>query len=127
MKIWWPWRRNKSTPSLFEGSVPVVGQSADLQQEKPKKRLLRQPHPMNAPGDFYAENTECITCGYPHVLAPDLMAWERDAEGRESHCYFKKQPETPLEVEQAINAVNGSCCGALCYAGSDREILKRIS
>jgi hypothetical protein len=88
---------------------------------------LIHPHPMNAPGDFYVENTECIACEYPHSLAPDLMEWERDAEGRESHCYFKKQPQNPLKMEQAVKAVNGSCCGALCYSGSDREILKRIS
>jgi hypothetical protein len=70
---------------------------------------------------------KCMACGYPHVLAPDLMAWERDTEGRESHCYFKKQPVIPHEIEQAIKAIRGSCCGALCYSGSDREILKRIS
>jgi hypothetical protein len=124
MKIWWPWRRSKSALSLFEGRVPAVAPLADPVQKRPTHP---QPHPKNAPGDFYVENTECMTCGYPHVLAPDLIGWELDAEGRESHCYFKKQPETPLEVEQAVNAVKGSCCGALCYSGSDREILKRIS
>jgi hypothetical protein len=124
MKIWWPWRRNKPALSLFEGRVPAVEPLADLGEKRPTHP---PPHPKNAPGDFYVENNECITCGYPHVLAPDLMAWERDAEGRESHCYFKKQPETPLEIEQAVNAMNGSCCGALCYSGSNREILKRIS
>jgi hypothetical protein len=55
------------------------------------------------------------------------MAWDKDSEGRESHCYFKKQPETPAEVEQAIKAINGSCCGALRYAGADPEIIKRLS
>ena len=48
MKIWWPWRR------------------------KQKRYRPGQPHSKNAPGDFYVEDAECMTCGYPHVLAPDL-------------------------------------------------------
>ena len=82
---------------------------------------------MNAPGPFYVVNQDCITCGYPHVLAPDLMAWELNSEGREAHCYFRKQPGTSQEIEQAVNAVNGSCCGALRYSGTDPAVIKRIS
>ena len=48
------------------------------------------------------------------------------AEGRESHCYFKKQPETPQEIDQAVDAINGSCCGAVRYAGSDPEIIQKL-
>jgi hypothetical protein len=54
------------------------------------------------------------------------MEWEKDVEGRESHCYFKKQPETEYELEQAINAIQGSCCGALQYSGNDPKIRKRL-
>jgi hypothetical protein len=61
---------------------------------------------MNAPGSFYVVNQDCMTCGYPHVLAPDPMAWEMNSEGREAHCYFCKQLETSQEIEQAVNAVN---------------------
>lgn len=68
-----------------------------------------------------------MTCGYPHVLALDLIAWDTDAEGRESHCYFKKQPETPQEIDQAVDAINGSCCGAVRYAGSDPEIIQKLN
>jgi hypothetical protein len=82
---------------------------------------------MNAPGPFYVVNQDCMTCAYPHVLAPDLMAWEMNSEGRETHCYFRKQPETSQEMEQAVSAVKGSCCGALRYSGADAEIIKRIS
>lgn len=67
-----------------------------------------------------------MTCGYPHVLALDLIAWDTDTEGCESHCYFKKQPETPQEIDQAVDAINGSCCGAVRYAGSDPEIIQKL-
>lgn len=125
MKISWPWRRNKPL-SLFENRIPGAASSAG------SLRLSTgltpdQPHRMNAAGPFYVVNQDCMTCGYPHLLAPDLMAWERNSEGRELHCYFRKQPETSQEIEQAVNAVNGSCCGALRYSGSDPKTIKRIS
>lgn len=128
MKISWPWRRNKPL-SLFDGWVERSQDrsSAGKPRLAPEREIPDRAHAKNAPGPFYVVDTECMTCGYPHVLAPDLMAWEMNSEGREAHCYFRKQPETPQEIEQAVNAVNGSCCGALRYAGSDREILKRLS
>ncbi len=87
-----------------------------------------EPHPKNAPGPFYVANTECMACGYRHVLGPDLMAWgETEGQfGTYTHCYFAKQPETPEETEKVIMAVQGSCCGALRHEGTDREILKRL-
>jgi hypothetical protein len=88
MKILWPWRRNKPL-SLFENQVPCTVASADSLGvfSEPTRS---QPHCMNAPGSFYVVNQDCMTCGYPHVLAPDLMAWEIDSDGHEAHCYFLK-------------------------------------
>lgn len=129
MKSWWPWRKRKSLQTLFDGLLRWPG-------ETPESRILQlppldprpdKPHPKNAPEGFYVVNHDCMTCGYPHVLAPDLMAWEMNSKGREAHCYFHKQPETPQEIEHAVNAVKGSCCGALRYSGSDPEILKHLS
>jgi hypothetical protein len=51
-------------------------------------------HPESAPGDFYVVNGDCMTCGAPQAVAPDLIGW---CEG-ESHCVWKKQPETPAEL-----------------------------
>lgn len=125
MNISWPWRRNKPL-SLFENQIPRTAASADSLRVF-SELTPNQPHCMNLPGAFYVVNQDCMTCGYPHVLAPDLMAWEMNSEGREAHCYFRKQPETSQEIEQAVNAVKGSCCGALRYSGSDPEIIKRMS
>lgn len=41
-------------------------------------------------------------------------------------CYFKRQPQTPEEIEHAIEAVWVSCVEALRYAGSDPAILERL-
>jgi hypothetical protein len=124
MKISWPWQKKKLL-SLFEGSITAWLDSLTSNENRTPKAPTG-PYRLNAPGSFYVENQECMACGYPHVLAPDLMEWERD-ECRESHCYFKKQPETAYELVQAIKAIRGSCCGALQNNGNDPEILKRLS
>lgn len=76
----------------------------------------------NVPGPFFVENEHCIACGAPEHEAPDLMAHD---EG--GHCYFKRQPSTPQETEQAIQAVWVSCCGAVRYEGNDPNILQRFA
>jgi hypothetical protein len=82
------------------------------------------PHPKSAPGDFYVENEMCIACGMPHVVAPDLMGWTED---KYSHCFWKKQPRTPQEIEQAIKVLEVQELGCHRYAGTDPAILNRIS
>jgi hypothetical protein len=81
-------------------------------------------HALNAPGDFYVEDQACITCGAPEVEAPSLVCF---SEGESTHCYFRKQPETMDEVEQAIRAMWASCVRALRYGGNDPGILRRLA
>jgi hypothetical protein len=80
-------------------------------------------HPENAPGDFYSMDGVCITCGAPEAEAPDLIAHSPSGWG---HCHFKRQPQTPEEVERAINAVAVSCIAGLRYGGTDEKIIKRL-
>jgi hypothetical protein len=71
----------------------------------------------------------CITCGAPRSVAPDLIELYEDPTGTgyESHCYFKKQPETADELDRAITAMGYSCCGAYRYAGSDPDTIRKLS
>lgn len=80
-------------------------------------------HPQSAPGDFYVVNNECICCGAPHQVAPDLIGWDDSTPG---HCIWKKQPATPEELEQAFAAFDNSCVSAYRYAGNDSAIIRRI-
>lgn len=77
----------------------------------------------NAEGDFYVENNVCTSCGAPEAEAPGLIAHSTTHFG---HCYFKRQPQTPGEVAQAINAVAVSCVSGLRYAGNDKQVLKEL-
>jgi hypothetical protein len=77
-------------------------------------------HPENAPGPFYVEDDLCIQCWAPEGVAPNLVG----TNGR--HCFFKKQPESPEELEQAILAVNVCCCGAYRYSGNDPKVIGKI-
>ena len=80
----------------------------------------------NAPGPFYVECDMCITCRAPESVAPDLIGFWEDPSGStiRSHCYFKKQPQTRQELEQAVKAVSACCVGSYRYAGSDPEVKK---
>jgi hypothetical protein len=42
------------------------------------------------------------------------------------HCYFRRQPETPDEVNSALRAVWSSCCQVLRYSGNDHVVLTRL-
>ena len=75
----------------------------------------------NVPGPFYVEDDLCIACRTPAAVSPNLV------EGNERHCYFKKQPRTLEETEQAIRAVEACCCGAYRYAGDDPDVMARLS
>ena len=81
-------------------------------------------HPQSAPGDFYVVNDECIACGAPHAVAPDLIGWATNTEYE--HCIWKKQPQTPEELEQAFSAFDASEVGCYRYAGDDPKIISRI-
>ena len=78
--------------------------------------------PKNVAGPFGVLRDQCITCGAPEAEAPDLMAHDDEANS----CYFRRQPATPDEVSRAIRAVQVSCCEAVVYRGSDKEILRRL-
>jgi hypothetical protein len=74
----------------------------------------------NVPGPFYVEDDLCILCRAPEAVASNLVG------GSSKHCYFKKQPESPEELEQAIQAVEHCCCGAYRYRGTDPEVIRRL-
>jgi hypothetical protein len=82
------------------------------------------PHPKSAPGDFYVEKGQCLACGVPHVVAPDLVGW---TDEKVQHCFWKKQPGTPAELERAIAVLDAQELECHRYAGTDPAILNRVS
>jgi hypothetical protein len=72
-----------------------------MNETKPDKR---ERYSLNADGDFHAVKDICITCMMPEDRAPELMGFDEEA----CHCYFKRQPGTPEELEHAIAAVASS-------------------
>jgi hypothetical protein len=53
------------------------------------------------------------------------MGWTDD--NKMSHCIWKKQPETPEELDQAVAVLEAQELGCHRYAGDEPAILKRIS
>ena len=79
-------------------------------------------HPESAEGDFYGINNVFLTCGAPHAVAPDFIGWAKS----EDSCIWKKQPETPYELEQAFAAFDAAEIGCDRYAGTNPVIVARI-
>ena len=86
--------------------------------DKPIQRV-----PENAPGDFYVEEGFCMRCCLVHSEAPELLNNPKLAFRQ---CYFRRQPETPQEIEHAIRAIEISETGALRYGGTDQDIIRRL-
>jgi hypothetical protein len=126
MKIPWPRRKKTSLLTLFSGDVSWPGESPETELAPPFDPRSISAHPKNAPGGFYIVDTECTACGYPHHVAPELMESDTDSKGRPNHCFFRKQPETALELIHAIKAIEGSCCGAVRYSGNDAETIRKL-
>jgi hypothetical protein len=80
-------------------------------------------NPANVPGPFYVLASSCIACGAPQAQAPELVA----GCGSEGGCYFRRQPETPEEVDAAIRATFVSCIEVYRYGGEDPEIRRRLA
>src|SRR3954447_26730554 len=84
---------------------------------------LPQRVPQNAPGDFYVQAGLCTRCCLVHGEASELL---NDPEQPFEECFFRRQPQTPEEIEQAISAICVSEMCALRYGGSDPAIIARL-
>jgi hypothetical protein len=80
-------------------------------------------HPKTATGPFYVVDGCCISCGVPHQIAPDLFAWD-DNDGT---CYFKRQPQTSVEIDKTVRVIGTQDVGCIRYAGNDSEMLRRLA
>ncbi len=83
--------------------------------------------PENAPGDFYVRRDQCVICMLPVETAPGIFGFHdaslSTGSHGGSHCFVARQPSTPAEVALTIEAVTGSCCQAVRYAGTNADII----
>ncbi|MBZ5709265.1 ferredoxin [Nannocystis pusilla] len=57
----------------------------------------------------------------PDTEAPDLFA------AAESHCYVRRQPTTPEELERMLSAISCAEFNCIRYAGDDPAILEQLA
>jgi hypothetical protein len=79
--------------------------------------------PKSALGDFYVEETCCMSCGVPQAIAPDLVGWVNEDL---QQCYWIRQPQTTVELERAIQIIHTQEIGCHRYSGNDPAILRRL-
>ena len=84
---------------------------------------LPQRAPNSVAGDFYVEANLCTRCCLVHGEAPALL---NDPEEPFESCFFRRQPETPEEVDQAISAICVTEVCALRYGGTDPDIIAKL-
>jgi len=87
--------------------------------------------PDSVAGPFYVVKDICIICGLPPETAPHNITWDSESQRSScsacpNHCRVERQPETPEEIEQMIQAAWGSCVDAVRYCGNDPHILARF-
>ena len=84
--------------------------------------------PRAADGPFYTIPGNCLACMLPEHEAPALIGWhETSPPSGSGHCFFKKQPETPEELEAAFFVMHASCIANLRYRGRDPSILAALA
>ena len=81
------------------------------------------PNAVSARGDFYVQESCCLSCGVPQLIAPELVGW---TEEKSPSCYWIRQPESPEEVDRAIKIIHTQELGCHRYAGNDPAILERL-
>ena len=75
-------------------------------------------------GDFYVQQTCCMSCGVPQAIAPELVGWRDPKE--QTDCYWIRQPQNSDELERAIQILDQQELGCHRYSGKDPEILRRL-
>ena len=80
----------------------------------------RRVYPKNAPGDFYVEESCCLTCGIPWSEAPDHFAVD------DVQCYIKRQPANEAEVRNMVSAMAAQELDCIRYKGRDPQIVAAI-
>jgi hypothetical protein len=76
---------------------------------------------LNVIGPFYVEDGCCMLCGVPDSLAPELFG------GTDDHCYVKRQPDTPDEIDAMVHVMVSQDLVCIRYAGSDETLLRRLA
>jgi hypothetical protein len=86
-----------------------------------RRDMEHTPHPANVPGDFYVVDSCCTMCEVPFLEAPALFGAVKNPQGYE-HCYVKRQPASPAELDQMVNAIRCAELQCIRYRGADRLI-----
>ena len=100
------------------------GEIIEMDTEDGDQKMIRQRYHLNVAGPFYVEDGACGYCQMAPAAAPDIVGFDEKATS--GHCYFKKQPETSAELEQAIMAIRVCEFRCLYYAGSDTAIIEQL-
>jgi hypothetical protein len=85
---------------------------------------MTKPYHKNVPGPFYVEAGCCVTCAIPVNGAPDVFAWDDEAEG--SHCFVYRQPRTADGFGKVVEVMKHAEFNCIRYRGSDAAEIRQL-
>jgi hypothetical protein len=85
--------------------------------------MSRPRYHLNVSGPFYVEDGCCLASCIAVAEAPDLL----ELDIASSHCYFKRQPLTTVEVNDALRAIMVAEVRCIRYEGHNPYILRKIA
>lgn len=71
--------------------------------------------------EFYVEPECCLQCGVPEYIAPEIFGSD------ERHCFFKRQPCSPAEIDKTVRAMWSSEVDCIRYGGRNTTLLERLA
>ena len=77
-------------------------------------------HPKQVPGKYWIDANTCVSCDSCSYEAPNNICRE-DYDGNYT-AYVYRQPETPKEVDDLREAMNGCPVGAISDMGTDKVL-----
>lgn len=86
----------------------------------------------SSPGPFYVIKGHCLLCAVPLETAPENITWSAQTfrtvvgDNCPHHCRVERQPETPEELSNVIEAACESCMAAIRYCGTDPMIIEEF-
>ena len=83
---------------------------------------MAKAHPRNAEGPFYVAVGDCIACGAPAEMAPDIFGWDDQCPPESAQCFIRNQPCTAEAIARIMHTMRVAEVECIRYRGSDPNV-----
>ena len=87
---------------------------------------MAEAHPKNAPGPFYVAEGECVGCGVPTEIAPDIFGSDDRGPTSVARCFVRAQPCTAEALAEIVRAMTTAEVDCIRYRGCDPKTIAEL-